>query len=65
MKIYATREEWLVAAVAEFAPIFAAHASPIAAKVRVTCGFPLVPSAAVQSANAGQTLPALTSRWRS
>jgi len=40
MKIYATREEWLVAAVAEFAPIFAAKASPIAAKVRVTCGFP-------------------------
>jgi hypothetical protein len=40
MKIYSTREEWLVAAVQEFRPLFAAKASPIAAKVRVTCGFP-------------------------
>jgi len=40
MKLYNTREEWLNAAVAEFAPIFAAQAKPIASKVRVTCGFP-------------------------
>ncbi len=40
MKIYSTREEWLVAAVEELRPLFAAKASPIAAKVRVTCGFP-------------------------
>jgi len=40
MKIYQTREEWLVAATEELRPLFAAKASPIAAKVRVTCGFP-------------------------
>jgi hypothetical protein len=40
LKIYSTREEWLVAAVEELRPLFAAKASPIAAKVRVTCGFP-------------------------
>jgi len=39
-KIYATREEWLVAAVEEFRAVFAAQAVPIPAKVRVSCGFP-------------------------
>ena len=39
-KIYATREEWLTAAVEEFRAVFAAQAVPIPAKVRVTCGFP-------------------------
>ena len=39
-KIYATREEWLTAAVEEFRAVFAAQASPIPLKVRVTCGFP-------------------------
>ena len=40
LKIYATREEWLTAAVEEFRTVFAAQASPIPLKVRVTCGFP-------------------------
>jgi hypothetical protein len=40
VKVYNTREEWLVAAIEEFRPLFGAYASPIAAKVRVTCGFP-------------------------
>ena len=40
VKIYATREEWLTAAVEEFRAVFAAQAMPIPAKVRVTCGFP-------------------------
>jgi hypothetical protein len=40
MKIYSTREEYLVAGVEEMRPIFAAYASPIASKIRVTCGFP-------------------------
>jgi hypothetical protein len=40
LKIYATREEWLTAAVEEFRAVFAAQASPIPLKVRVTCGFP-------------------------
>jgi hypothetical protein len=40
LKIYATREEWLTAAVEEFRAVFAAKASPIPLKVRVTCGFP-------------------------
>jgi hypothetical protein len=39
-KIYATREEWLTAAVEEFRAVFAAQAKPIASLVRVTCGFP-------------------------
>jgi len=39
-KIYATREEWLTAAVEEFRAVFAAQAVPIPAKVRVSCGFP-------------------------
>jgi len=39
-KIYATREEWLVAAVEEFRAVFAAQAVPIPTKVRVSCGFP-------------------------
>lgn len=40
MKIHATREEWLTAAVEEFRAVFAAQASPIASRVRITCGFP-------------------------
>jgi hypothetical protein len=40
MKIYSTREEWLVAAIDEVRPLFAAKASPVATKVRVTCGWP-------------------------
>lgn len=40
-KIYATREEWLNAAVEEFRAVFDAKATPIAANIRVTCGFPL------------------------
>jgi len=40
-KIYCTREEWLTAATEEFRSVFAAKAKPIAASVRVTCGFPL------------------------
>jgi hypothetical protein len=40
-KIYSTREEWLTAATEELRPVFAAQAKPIAASVRVTCGFPL------------------------
>jgi hypothetical protein len=39
-KIYATREEWLVAAVEEFRAVFAAQAVPIPQRVRVSCGFP-------------------------
>lgn len=40
LKIYATREEWLTAAVEEFRAVFAAQAAPIPTKVRVSCGFP-------------------------
>jgi hypothetical protein len=40
LKIYATREEWLTAALEVFRAVFAAQASPIPTKVRVTCGFP-------------------------
>ena len=40
-KIYSTREEWLTAAVEELRAVFDAKAAPIAANIRVTCGFPL------------------------
>jgi hypothetical protein len=40
-KIYATREEWLTAAVEELRAVFDAKAAPVAANIRVTCGFPL------------------------
>lgn len=39
--IHATREEWLIAAVEELRPLFAAYApAPAAARIRVSCGFP-------------------------
>lgn len=38
--IHANREEWLTAAIEELRPMFAAQAQPIAARIRVTCGFP-------------------------
>lgn len=41
MKIYDTREGWLTAAVEELRPVFGAKAVPVAASIRVTCGFPL------------------------
>lgn len=39
--IYATREDWLTAAVEELRPVFDSISKPIPAKVRVACGFPL------------------------
>lgn len=39
--LYATREEWLTAAVNELRPLFQAYApAPAAARIRVACGFP-------------------------
>jgi len=38
--IHSTREAWLAAAVEELRPVFAATAAPIAARIRVACGFP-------------------------
>jgi hypothetical protein len=40
MKIYSTREEWLTAATEEFRAVFAANSFPIAANIRLSCGFP-------------------------
>lgn len=38
---YATREEWLTAAIEELRPVFAAVGKPLPAAIRVACGFPL------------------------
>jgi hypothetical protein len=38
--MFATREEWLTAALAEVRPLFEAQGHPPAAAIRVTCGFP-------------------------
>ena len=37
---FATREEWLSAAVEEFRAVFEAEGFPIAQRIRVSCGFP-------------------------
>ena len=41
MKIHATREDWLTAAIAELRPIFELHGKPLANNIRVSCGYPL------------------------
>jgi len=38
---YATREEWLTAAIEELRPIFSAVGKPLPQAIRVACGFPL------------------------
>jgi hypothetical protein len=48
---YATREEWLNAAIAHYRPAFAAQGFPLPDKVRVTCGFPGIRALATGSSN--------------
>lgn len=38
---YATREEWLTAAIEELRPVFIAVGKPLPQAIRVACGFPL------------------------
>lgn len=38
--LYATREEWLVAALEELRPMFAAEGHTLSDRIRIACGFP-------------------------
>lgn len=48
---FPTREEWLLAAIDEVRPIFAAHGHTVTERLRVTCGFP---STATRSGAVGE-----------